>query len=432
MFKEVYEKFVDLGYEPDKDELICSFYIEPMRGSTVERAAGAVAAESSVGTWTEVPGLKLANVSKIAATCFEIENNWIKIAYPLGNFELGSMPQIYSAIAGNVLGMKAVNNLRLNDVKWPGKLIRSFPGPQFGIAGIRKMLKVFKRPLLACVPKPKIGMTAREHAETGYKVWKGGVDFLKDDENLTSQPFNKFEERVRLCMKMREKAEKETGETKSCLFNITSPAHEMKKRAKLVADAGNEYVMVDFLTVGWSALQELREMCRDYRLAIYAHRAFHAAFTRNPRHGVSMLVLAESARLAGVDNIHVGTGIGKLAGTKEDVLAIHEHIRKQKVGESKKLHLLEEDWLNIKPTMSVSSGGLHPGILPQIIKLLGKDIIIQVGGGIHGHPKGSHAGALAARQAVDAVMEGAPLQEYARKHRELEEALGTWGFVKPK
>jgi len=432
MFKEVYEKFVDLKHEPGKDELICSFYIEPMRGSTVERAAGAVAAESSVGTWTEVPGLKLANVNKIAATCFELKNNWVKIAYPLDNFELGNMPQIYSAIAGNVLGMKAVKNLKLIDVKWPAKIIKSFPGPQFGIGGIRKMLKIFKRPLLACVPKPKIGMTAMEHAEVGYQVWKGGVDLLKDDENLTSQPFNRFEERVRLCMKLRGKAEKETGETKSCLFNITSPAQEMKRRAKLVADYGNEFVMVDFLTVGWSALQELREICEDYKLAIYAHRAFHAAFTRNPKHGVSMLVLAESARLAGVDCIHVGTGIGKLAGKKEEVLAIHDHIRKQKAEENKKLHLLSEDWLKIKPTMSVSSGGLHPGILPQITKLLGKDIIIQVGGGVHGHPKGSHGGALAARQAAEAAVEGIPLREHAKKHKALKEALEMWGFVRPK
>ncbi len=432
MFKEVYEKFVDLDYRPGKDELLCSFYIEPMRGSTVERAAGAVAAESSVGTWTDVPGLRLENVNKIAATCYEIDNNWIKVAYPLDNFELGNIAQIYSAIAGNVLGMKAAENLRLNDVRWPEKIIKSFPGPQFGIDGIRKRLKIFKRPLLACVPKPKIGMSAREHADIGHEVWRGGVDFLKDDENLTSQPFNKFEQRVKLCMKVREKAERETGETKTCLFNITSPAQKMKKRAKLVADQGNEYVMVDFLTCGWSALQEIREFCQDYELAIYAHRAFHAAFTRNPRHGVSMLVLAESARLVGVDNIHVGTGIGKLAGKKDEVLAIHDHIRKQKVEANERLHLLDENWLNIKPTMSVSSGGLHPGILPQIIKMLGRDIIIQVGGGIHGHPKGSYSGALAARQAVNAAMEEISLREYAKTHAELNEALDTWGFVRPK
>lgn len=432
MFREVYEKFVDLSYTPGRDDLVCSFYIEPMKGSSVKRAAGAVAAESSVGTWTEVPGLKLKQVEKIAATCFEVKGSWIKIAYPIDNFELGNMSQIYSAVAGNVLGMKAVRNLRLQDVAWPAKIIRKFPGPQFGIRGLRKRLGIFKRPLLACVPKPKIGMTSKEHAELGYEVWSGGIDFLKDDENLTSQPFNKFEERVKLCMRMRQKAEKETGERKSCLFNITAPAREMKKRAKLAADYANEYVMVDFLTVGWSALQELRELCKDYKLAIYAHRAFHAAFTRNPKHGVSMLALAESARLVGVDNIHVGTGVGKLAGKKEEVLAIHEHVRKQRLEPSEKMHLLGENWLGIKPVMSVSSGGLHPGLVPQMIKLLGSDIIIQIGGGVHGHPEGSCSGARAARQAVEAALKGVPLREHAKTHKELEAALAHWGFLRPK
>ncbi len=431
-FREVYEKFVDLHYQPGKDELLCSFYIEPMRGEKIARAAGAVAAESSVGTWTDVPGLKMAHVSRIAATCFEIDGNWIKVAYPADNFEAGSIPQVYSAIAGNIFGMKAVDNIRLMDVQWPAWFVKSFSGPQFGISGVRKFMKIKKRPILACVPKPKVGMTSQEHAEIGYQIWTGGLDLLKDDENLTSQPFNRFDERVKLCMRQRARAEKETGERKACLLNITAPGAEMRRRAKLVADAGNEYVMVDIMTVGWSALQEMRDVCQELHLALYAHRAFHAAFTRNKRHGVSMLMIAETARLIGVDNIHIGTAIGKLAGDKPEVLSIHEHISKQKVTENKKLHLLSEDWCGLKPVISTSSGGLHPGIVPRIMHMLGNDCAIQVGGGVHGHPGGSMKGAMAFRQAVDADVEGISLAEYAKKHAELAQALETWGYLHTK
>ena len=49
-----------------------------------------------------------------------------------------------------------------------------------------------------------------------------------------------------------------------------------------------------------------------------------------------------------------------------------------------------------------------------------------MGGGIHGHPKGTLRGAIAARQAVEATMQGIPLNKYAKTHLELKEALEFW------
>jgi ribulose-bisphosphate carboxylase large chain len=86
---------------------------------------------------------------------------------------------------------------------------------------------------------------------------------------------------------------------------------------------------------------------------------------------------------------------------------------------------------HIKPALPVSSGGLHPGILPPVIEALGRDIVIQVGGGVIGHPDGPRAGAAAVRQALEAINNGIPLEEYAKTHRELARALEKWGFTKP-
>ena len=74
----------------------------------------------------------------------------------------------------------------------------------------------------------------------------------------------------------------------------------------------------------------------------------------------------------------------------------------------------------------MSSGGLHPGHVPYLMKHLGNDLVIQMGGGIHGHPKGTIAGAKAARQAVEAVLKRKTLQQYATKHKELLEAITYW------
>jgi ribulose-bisphosphate carboxylase large chain len=364
-------------------------------------------------------------IRKLMAKAFEIRDEYVKIAYPIQLFELGNMPQILSSIAGNVFGMKAVENLRLEDVRWPGKIMRTFSGPRLGIDGLRRILKVKDRPLTATVPKPKLGLTAREHAEAGYEAWLGGVDLLKDDENLTSQSFNKFKERIQKCFRLREKAEKETGERKSYLINITAETNEMLHRAKVVSDAGGEYVMVDILTAGWSALQTIRRECEHLKLAIHAHRAFHAAFTRNRLHGMSMLVVSDIARLIGVDQLHIGTVIGKLDSPLEDVTALRDNLQKHLIPATQ--HLLGQDWGKIKPVFPTCSGGLHPGQVPELLRLVGANIIIQAGGGIWGHPNGGKAGAVALRQAIEASRLEIPVTEYAKSHDELRAALDTWG-----
>mgnify|MGYP001560520492 FL=1 len=217
-------------------------------------------------------------------------------------------------------------------------------------------------------------------------------------------------------------AEEKTGEKKGYLVNVTAETNEMIKRAQLVQDLGGKYVMIDILTSGWAALQTLRQA--NFKLAIHAHRAMHAAFDRNPEHGISMMVLADFARLIGVDQLHIGTGIGKLEGSIQDVEKLEEEIENKNIKAAK--NRLEQKWGNIKSVLAVSSGGLHPGHVPFLVKHLGKDLVIQAGGGIHGHPFGTEAGAIAMRQALDAVLKKIPLWSYAKTHVELEEALRKW------
>jgi ribulose-bisphosphate carboxylase large chain len=423
---EWYHDFVDTSYTPKSNELLCLFRLEPAAGFEIEDAAGRVASESSVGTWTKLTTMP-PRVRGLMAKAYEIQGNLVKIAYPPLLFENGNMAQILSSIAGNIFGMKAVQNVRLEDIKWPKSMLRSFHGPQLGIEGIRKILKIKERPLTATVPKPKVGLTAKQHAKAGFEAWVGGIDLLKDDVNLTSQPFNKFKERVNECFRLRDKAEKETGERKSYLINVTAETQEMLRRAKIVANTGGEYVMVDILTCGWAALQTLREECESLNLAIHAHRAFHAAFTRNRAHGMSMLAVSDVARLIGVDQLHIGTVIGKLESPQEEVLALRDNLQLRKLPTDSRS--LGQDWDRIKSALPTCSGGLHPGLVPELMKLVGTDIIIQAGGGIWGHPDGGKAGALALRQAINVAMTGNSLVEYARDHKELQRAIDTWGVA---
>jgi len=403
-----YVDFVDLKYEPKENDVICEFYVEP-EGISIKGAAGGVAAESSIGTWTELTTEK-AYVKKLAARVFNIEGNYAKIAYPIELFEYGNMPNILSSVAGNVFGLRTLKNLRLNDINFPQRLVRSFKGPKFGVKGIRKLVKIFNRPLVGTIIKPKLGLKTVHHEKVAYDSWVGGCDIVKDDENLSSQEFNPFEERVIKTLEGRDKAEEETGERKVYMANITAETGEMLKRAEYVLDHGGEYVMIDILTCGFSSLQTLRE--QNLNLVIHAHRAGHATFTKNPKHGISMRVIAKMARLVGVDQLHVGTVVGKMFESREEVTENCEALKM-------KMDIL-------KPVLPVASGGLHPGLVPALIEFFGKDFVIQAGGGIHGHKNGTMAGAMAMRQSVDATLKGITLSEYAKIHKELEIALQTW------
>lgn len=406
-----YLDYINLDFKPGKDDLVVEFYIEPNRVS-MSKAAGAVAAESSTGTWSEVKTEK-EYMKKLSAKVFEIRGNLVKIAYPLELFEASNIPNLLSSVAGNIFGMKIVKNLRLLDVTFPKKYVRSFKGPKFGIKGIRKRFGIKKRPLLGTIIKPKIGLNPKDHAKVAFEAWLGGCDLVKDDENLASQNFNRFEERVLKTLKMMERAEKETGDKKGYIVNVTAETHEMIKRAYFVLENGGNYMMVDVLTVGFSALQTLRN--QDLELILHAHRAGHAALTRNKKHGISMLFLAKIARLIGVDQLHTGTAnVGKMESGEEETLKVNEFLR--------------SGFFGLKKVFPVASGGLHPGSVPRLVNLLGRDIIIQAGGGIHGHPKGTFYGAKAMREAIEATIEGYGLKEYSKEHEALRMALEKWGL----
>jgi len=403
-----YVDFVDQSYKPKTTNVICDFYVEP-EGISLTEAAGGVAAESSVGTWTELTTIK-PYVEKLAARVFSINGNTIRVAYPIELFEHGNMPNILSSVAGNVFGLRALKNLRLNDVHLPRELVRSFKGPKYGVDGIRRLLNVQDRPLVGTIIKPKLGLKTEDHAKVAYDAWAGGCDIVKDDENLSSQSFNPFDDRVVATLEMRDRAEEETGEKKVYMPNITSETKEMLKRAQFVKDHGGRYLMIDILTCGFSALQTVRE--QDFGLVIHAHRAGHAAFTKNPKHGISMRVIAKTARIIGVDQLHVGTVVGKMSETREEV--------------SENCEALRTDMYGLKKVLPVASGGLHPGLVPALMKFFGKDFVIQAGGGIHGHTGGTVSGAKAMRQAVNATLEGVSLKEYAESHKELRVALEIW------
>jgi ribulose-bisphosphate carboxylase large chain len=416
------------------------------KNKVFEKAVATVAAESSTGTWTKVysgenSGIGRAGKYRALAYDLDYKNLMFKVAYPIDLFELDNVSGLLAGIVGNIAGMKMISAMRIMDIKLPKKMIQSFPGPAFGVEGIRKILKKSSGPLVVTVPKPKIGRSDVEQAELAKVLFtsgKGTYDGIKDDENLTNLKFNNFDKRTKLVLDEAKKAEKITGNKKFYLCNVThSNIDEMERRINLIKKNQGVYFMVDVVTTGFAAIDTLRR--KNTGLAIHAHRAMHGFITRDNSPGVhgvgnlngfsiSMIVLSKLFRLLGVDNLHGGSPLAKMEDYGE-AKYIRDVLQEKETKPHKKIPSLGQKWYNIKPVWMVASGGLHPGDIEIVMKELGEDIVMQFGGGLLGHPEGVEAGVKAVEQARNCWFEKISMKQFVKENpdSELASAVKLWG-----
>ncbi len=386
-------------------EVIAKYRVET--DLPIEKAAEAIAAEQSTGTWTEVERERLAR--DLAGRVIRAEGSFAYIGFPEELFEPGNIPQYLSVVAGNLFGLGALKKVRLLDVIFPQSLVKAHKGPRVGIKEARAILGVFDRPLVGTIIKPKVGLSPKDTAEVAGQAVRGGLDLIKDDETLTDQSFCPLDERVEAVMAEISKVEEETGKKAFYAVNVTCGAEEILERAEDVIDRGANMVMVDVLTAGFSALEVLS---RGVKVPVHVHRTMHGAFTRDRQHGISMVPISRLVRMAGGTNLHTGSYLGKMAGDREENDECRDALR--------------DEWYGLRPVFPVASGGVHPGKVRPNLEGYGIDCIVQAGGGVHGHPSGTTAGARAMVQAVEAWMAGVSAEKYARSHKELEAALKFW------
>ena len=447
-------KYREMGYwrpdyQPKATDIICLFRITPQEGVEPEEAAAGVAGESSCATWTVVWTDRLTACDDYRGKAYQVEqvpNNpqqWFAwIAYDLTLFEPGSIANLTASLIGNVFGFKPLKALRLEDMFIPEAYIKTFDGPPTGLIVERERLDKYGRPLLGATTKPKLGLSGRNYGRVIYEGLKGGLDFMKDDENINSQPFMHWRDRFLNVMDAVNKAQAVTGEIKGSYLNVTAATMEdMYERAEFAKELGSVVVMVD-LVIGWTAIQSMAKWCRRNDMVMHMHRAGHSTYTRQKSHGVSFRVIAKWCRLAGVDHLHTGTAVGKLEGDPLTVQGYYNVCRDSHTRKDLPRGLFfDMNWADTKKVMPVASGGIHAGQMHQLLHLFGDDVILQFGGGTIGHPQGIQAGATANRVALEAMVkarnegrdilaEGPQiLQDAARFCTPLKQALDTWGDV---
>jgi ribulose-bisphosphate carboxylase large chain len=402
----------DPAYTIKETDVLALFRITPQPGVDPVEAAAAVAGESSTATWTVVWTDLLTACDVYRAKAYKVDTvpgaadqYFGYIAYECDLFEEGSIANLTASIIGNVFGFKAVKALRLEDMRIPYAYLKTFQGPATGVVVERERLDKFGRPLLGATVKPKLGLSGKNYGRVVFEGLHGGLDFLKDDENINSQPFMRWRERFSYVMEGVNRAAAAAGEVKGSYLNVTAGTMEdMYERAEFAKLIGSVIVMID-LVIGYTAIQSMAIWARKNDMILHLHRAGNSAYARQKNHGINFRVICKWMRMAGVDHIHAGTVVGKLEGDPlmvkgfyNTLLNIHTPINLPQG------LFFEQDWASLRKTLPVASGGIHCGQMHQLLNYLGEDCVLQFGGGTIGHPDGIASGATANRVALEAML----------------------------
>ena len=409
----------------DYDEYVIATYLASFPAEVpIPLLSLALAVEQSTGTWVAVPGetpeVRRRHVAKVLGV-YEVPDfefgvppsvetrNWVvQVAYP--EINIGEqIPMLLTSVVGNI---SMGGNIKLLDIRFPEKYVAGFTGPKFGIEGVRNLLGVEKRPLLNNMIKPCTGYPLELGAQLFRDAAMGGCDIIKDDELIADASFNSIEGRVRRYMEIEKQVYEETGERTLYTVNITDKVPKIFENARRAVELGCNALMINYLAVGLPVMQALAED-PNINVPILAHMDVAGAMYMSPLHGMSShIVLGKLPRLAGADVVVIPAPYGKAPVIADKFQTVARN--------------LTFPLYHLKPTFPMPSGGITQSMVPKVMADLGNDIVIGSGGGIHAHPQGPVAGGRAFRQAIDATLQGIPLQEYAKEHPELDVVLKQW------
>jgi len=402
----------DASYAVKPTDLLALFRVSPQPGVDPVEAAAAVAGESSTATWTVVWTDLLTACDIYRAKAYRVDpvpsapdQFFAYIAYDCDLFEEGSLANMTASIIGNVFGFKAVKALRLEDMRIPHSYLKTFQGPATGVIVERERLDKFGRPILGATVKPKLGLSGKNYGRVVFEGLKGGLDFLKDDENINSQPFMRYRERFLYCIEGINRAAAATGEVKGSYLNVTAATmEEMYDRAAFAKELGSIIIMID-LVIGYTAIQTMAIWSRKNDMILHLHRAGNSTYSRQKNHGINFRVICKWMRMSGVDHIHAGTVVGKLEGDPLMIQGFYDTLLKTNLSiDLPKGIFFDMDWASLRKCLPVASGGIHCGQMHQLLNYLGDDVVLQFGGGTIGHPDGIQAGATANRVALEAIV----------------------------
>ena len=320
----------------------------------------------------------------------------IEIAFPVENidFQSDGISHLLCHLMGGHVDIDIIKKCRLVGLELPKSVTKNFLGPKFGIKGFRSYTGQYDKPLVGGIVKPKTGISPETLLDMVKEMVEGGVDFIKEDEIMSSPHFAKLEKRVELIANY---LAKQSRKVVFC-HTINADPHIVLDRVKTVHELGGNGVHINVYS-GLGVYNSIRKL--DLPVFMHLQSSGAKVFTDvHHRYSISWPVMCKLATLMGVDTIQTGMIGGYSNDDEKEILEC--------------LRVLREG--NTLPALSC---GMHPGLVNWVKEKVGSDFLANSGGAVHGHPDGTRAGATAMRQAVDHI-DGSEYQN----------AIKKWGLVK--
>ena len=338
------------------------------------RSPGAVAAAIALEQTVEVPQA-LADASGLPpGVVGEIERIDVgagtagaaraRLSYDPSVVEAAGVPALINLVFGNVSMMPGV---RLVDLAIPDRVLAVMPGPRHGVQGVRALIGVHGRPLLASALKPR-GVPLSRLVEMAGAFARGGGDIIKDDQNLIDD-FETFKDRVKRCADAVEDGNQRTG--RRCLYlpHVTGPLPALSRRFEYVARLGLPGVLACPFIAG---LGTARSLARDHDLVLMAHPAFSGGHFVSRREGIDHgLLFGTLLRIAGADIAVFANVGGRFEFTRDDCADIAVRLGAPLGG--------------MPPAWPCPAGGMTFEQLPQMCADYGPDAVLLIGGALIGH-----------------------------------------------
>ncbi len=337
----------------------------------------------------------------------------VKIAYPVKNLNLeeDGVTQLTCIVMGGQMDIEEILSCRLIDLELPEVFLKTFKGPKIGMSNIKTRTNCIDRPLLGGIVKPKTGLDIKTLKEVCVNMVKGGVDFIKEDEILGNPSCCPFEERVKI---VNDAVQNEAAKLNKEVFYapcVNSDLPYLLKRIEFLVKQNLKAYHVNI----WSGINMYKYLRSfDFNIAMFYQKSGDRVLTdKSNSYSISWGVLLKLARISGADFIHAGMWGGYLSDTKEDL--------------SEWMSILTSTHkLGFNKTVPSFSCGSHPGLVDTTVKNFGNDVMMSLGGSLHGHPSGTTSGAKAMRQAFDlnknSEINKLELTEY-------NEAIEKWGYI---
>lgn len=328
--------------------------------ASIEARAEALALEQSVEMpaaaidcdWVRDHTLgRVAGIERVDDATYDVT---VQLATATTGAETG---QLMNMLFGNC---SLQEDVRLLDVDLPPDLLEAFPGPRFGLAGLRARLGVTGRALTCTALKPQ-GLSPDALAALCATFARAGIDIIKDDHGIADQAYAPFAARVAACQRAIREVAEETGHLAHYAPSLSGPPTALWGQVETALKSEVGMLLAAPMIMGLPMFQSLT--AEGVGVPFLAHPALSGALRIDPP-----LFHGKLFRLFGADAVIFPNVGGRFSFSRETCQALVQAAR--------------QPWAHVAPSLPVPAGGMSVARVGEIVDAYGLDTMLLIGGGL--------------------------------------------------